>query len=179
MKQNYVKKLRALLEGEIEQAEVIIAAKGFAQELQDMIEKVGRLMNEDLGPVVDQMREAHGNEVSANFSGMMSTQLQSVIDELRISKEKIDDAVDSIANGSIPANDMDDMGGDDLDMGDDLGMEDDLDLGGDDLDMGDDLGMEDDLDIDEPLGRAAKESKAEALRSKIRVMEKQLAKAKA
>ena len=118
-------------------------------------------MNEDLGPVVDQMREAHGNEVSANFGGMMSTQLQSVIDELRVSKDKIDDAVDSIANGSIPANDMD-MGDDDLGMGDEL-----------------DMGMEDDLEIEEPLGRAAKESKEANLRNKIRVMEKALAAVKA
>jgi hypothetical protein len=181
MKQNYVKQLRTLLEGEIEQAEVIIAAKGFAQELQDMIEKVGRLMNEDLGPVVDQMREAHGNDVSANFGGMMSTQLQEVIDELRVSKEKIDDAVDSIASGGVPSNDMDvagdDFGGDELGLDAELDMEDDL-----DAELSDDeLGMEDDLemDIEEPLGRAAKESKEEELRNKIRVMEERLAKAKA
>ena len=187
MRKNYVKKLRTLLEGEIEQAEVIIAAKGFAQELQDMIEKVGRLMNEDLGPVVDQMREAYGNEASSNFGGMMSTQLQEVIDELRISKDKIDDAVDAIANGSIPSNDMD-MGGDELGMGDDLGMggdefgsEPELDMGdefgGDELDMEVDADI--DLDIEEPLGRAAKESKEVQLLNKIRVMEDKLAQAKA
>ena len=57
-------------------------------------------------------------------------------------------------------------------MGDELGMEDELDA---------DLGMEDELDmeIEEPLGRAAKESKETQLRSKIRVMEKAIAAAKA
>jgi hypothetical protein len=182
MNKNYVKTVRTLLESEIEQAEVIIAAKGFAQELQNMIEKVGRLMNEDLGPVVDQMREAYGNEVSANFGEMMGSQMQEVIDELRISKDKIDDSVDAIASGQMPSNDVDmdadlDMGGDDLDL------DAELELGDDDMD-GDleaDLDMDAELELDdEPqLGRETKESKIEELRNKMRMMEDKIAKAKA
>lgn len=182
MNKNYVKTVRTLLEGEIEQAEVIIAAKGFAQELQNMIEKVGRLMNEDLEPVVDQMREAYGNEISANFGEMMGSQMQEVIDELRVSKDKIDDSVDAIANGNMPKAEVDmdsdfDMEDDgDLDLDADLGMGDEGDLDAD-LDLDADIDMEDDLEPD--LGREAKESAAEDLRNKMRVMEEKIAKAKA
>ena len=54
---NLVKNLRRLLETEVSQAEVMMAAKKFAEELQEMVEKIGRLQNEDLPPVTDQMRE--------------------------------------------------------------------------------------------------------------------------
>lgn len=181
MNKNYVKTVRTLLESEIEQAEVIIAAKGFAQELQNMIEKVGRLMNEDLGPVVDQMREAYGNDVSARFGEMMGSQMQEVIDELRVSKEKIDDSVDSIATGQLPSDDVDmdsdfDMGGDDLDLDAELDMGDEGDLDAE-LDM--DLDAELELDDEPQLGREAKESAIEDLRNKMRMMEEKIAKAKA
>ena len=184
MNKNYVKTVRKLLESEIEQAEVIIAAKGFAQELQNMVEKVGRLMNEDLEPVVDQMREAYGNEVSASFGDMMGTQMQAVIDELRASKDKIDDAVDSIANGQMISQETDmdmDMGGDDLDMDmeGDLDLDSELDMSDEgDLDLDAELGG-DELDDELDLGREAKESKIEDLRNKMRMMEAKLAKAKA
>lgn len=169
LKESYIKNLRKLLEGEIEQAEVIIASKGFAQDLQDMIEKVGRLMNEDLGPVVDQMREAFGNDVSVNFSEMMSSQLQEVIEELRQSKDKIDSSVEAIATGQMPdlSNDMDSSS--DIDS---LGAEDD---GGDldmDMDMDVDLEMDSDLDAldgsEDPLGR---EEKVESVQDHRKVLE--------
>ena len=181
MNKNYVKTVRKLLESEIEQAEVIIAAKGFAQELQNMIEKAGRMMNEDLGPVVDQMREAYGNDVSSRFGEMMGAQMQEVIDELRTSKEKIDDSVDAIASGSMPSDDVDmdsdfDMGGDELDLDAELDMGDEGDL---DAELDLDVDAELELDDEPQLGREAKESAIEDLRNKMRMMEDKIAKAKA
>jgi hypothetical protein len=180
LKENYVKRLRQLLEGEIEQAEVIIASKGFAQDLQDMIEKVGRLMNEDLGPVVDQMREAFGNDVSVNFGEMMSAQLQEVIEELRQSKEKIDSSVDAIATGQLPdaVTDMDDS--DSLDAFDNTG--DDVDI---DVEVDGDINADlDALDGEEnPLGREEKvESKQDhrkVLEAKLNDLQKRIAAKKA
>lgn len=193
--QNHIKKLRIILEGEVEQAEVIIAAKGFSQELQDMIEKVGRLMNEDLGPVTDQMRQAYGPEVAGSFQSSMQGELENVLETLRGAKGSMDSAVASISQGQAPdaGNDMDmdvDMGMDDELGGDDLGMGDELggdELGGEldvdaELDVSGDIGGGDEfggeMGIEEPLGRAAKEAKEVALKNKIVEMRKQLARAR-
>jgi len=50
-----VNSLKALLEQEVEKAEIVIAAKSLVDELQDMIEQMGKMQNDELGAVVDQM----------------------------------------------------------------------------------------------------------------------------
>lgn len=160
LKENYVKTLRNLLESEVEQAEVLIAAKGFAQEMQSMIEKVGRLQNEDLGPVVDQMRETYGNEIADSFNRQLDSALQEILDSMKSTQAVMNNAVNDIANGAVPSDELG-MG---MDMdGDDMGL--DAELPGDDLeaeldDMEDEFGGDDAAagPVDEPLGRAKKES---------------------
>ena len=151
-----------LKENEVEQAEVVIAAKGFGQELQSMVEKLGRLMNEDLGSVSDQMRQTYGASTAAKFQSEMITDFNSIIDLLRSTKERIDDAVDMLSTGQsytdmdgieTPAlgNDMDA----DLEIGDDLGLGGMSDpFGGDDAAAGDGA----------PLGREMKESRTAKLK---------------
>lgn len=183
MKTNHIKELRRLLEGEVEQAEVIIAAKGFSQELQDMIEKVGRLMNEDLGPVTDQMRQTYGPDVAASFQSTMQSELESVLATLRGAKDSMDSAVSSISQGQAPDVDMDadpmgdEFGGDEMGMGDELGGNE---LGGDEMGMDDEMGMGDEFGgeeagLDDPLGRATKESKQHRMRNQIVEMRAKLA----
>ena len=43
-----VQSLKALLEQEVEQAEIVIAAKSLVDELQDMIEQLGNMQNDEL-----------------------------------------------------------------------------------------------------------------------------------
>jgi len=183
---NLVKRLRYLLETEVSQAEVMMAAKGFAQELQEMVEKIGRLQNEDLPPVTDQMRETYGTESASAFQTQIYAALQGVMDALYTAKNQVDDAVDNMATtGQVGASvDMDvDMGGDggmdDLGMGGDEGMGDEglgLDDLGDELggeEMGDEFGG---AEEEEPLGRAQKESLE--LRRKVLEMRKLVIKAR-
>ena len=167
-----IKKLRQLIESEVEQAEVIIAAKGFAQEIQEMIEKVGRLQNEDLNPVIDQMRESYGDEMSTIFGDKLHSELQTILDNLKSTKEKIDKSVGKIANGQTP----------------DLDIDMDMDVGGDDFstdefgDIDGDMELDDPFDGDdsvsgpeeEPLGREAKESIKMDMKNKIMEMRAQL-----
>lgn len=185
MKEGYVKQLRKLLEAEVEQAESLIAARGFSQELQDMVEKLGRLVNEDLPAVSEQMRDAYGADVATGFENTVGETLSSVMDSLKTSKQDIDNSVTSIADGQTPST-PNDMG--DTDFGDEEG---DLELGDmDDVDlelpdMDDEEGM--DLDLDEPegedelLGRAKKESvnRKAQLKKKIVEMQQKLARIKA
>ena len=172
---NLVKNLRRLLETEVSQAEVMMAAKGFADELQEMVEKIGRLQNEDLPPVTDQMRETYGNSSSSAFQTQIYGALQGVMDSLYTAKNQVDDAVSNMAQtGQVGAAvDMDKdmgMGQDVADMGGDEGAGEELDLdnigdegGGDEVDMGgeDEFGG---AEGEEPLGRAMKEA---ALQRKV------------
>lgn len=114
--ETFIKDVRALLESELVQAEVIMASKSFSQELQDMVEKIGRLMNEELGPVVDQMREAFGSEQADSFNSVASSKLQSVIDTLKNTKNEIDVAIESISDGGLAdiAGDVDSLADDDF-----------------------------------------------------------------
>jgi hypothetical protein len=178
---NLVKNLRRLLETEVSQAEVMMAAKGFAQELQEMIEKIGRLQNEDLPPVTDQMRETYGTDSSSAFQTQIYGALQGVMDALYTAKGQVDDAVSNMASTGqfnaptdmdVPVDGMDDGMGDDAGAMDaDMSDPADLDnIAGDE--MGDEFGAE---DGEEPLGRAMKESK---LQRKVLEMKKLVAKAR-
>ena len=183
MKENLVKNLRKVLESEVSRAEVMMDAKEFAYELQEMIEKIGRLQNEDLPPVTDQMRETYGHESSSAFQTQIYGALQGVMDALYSAKNQIDDAVgDLAATGQIGASvdmekninidvnaEVDDM------MGDDLGdLEADLDNIGDE-DMGDEFGG---AEAENPLGREMKAESVQHLEHKVMEMKKLIAKAK-
>lgn len=175
MKENLVKNLRRLLETEVSQAEVMMAAKKFAEELQEMIEKIGRLQNENLPPVTDQMRETYGTDSSSAFQTQIYGALQGVMDSLYTAKTQVDDAVSNMAaTGQVSAQtDMDvpvDGMGDGMDV--DAGMDADLDNIAGDLDAEDEFGAE---DGEEPLGRAMKES---VLQRKVVEMRKLVEKAK-
>ena len=175
-RQNLVKNLRRLLETEVSQAEVMMAAKGFAQELQEMIEKIGRLQNEDLPPVTDQMRETYGMESSSAFQTQIYGALQGVMDALYTAKGQVDDAVSNMAStGQVSAQTDMDVPVDGMDdMEDDMGSEDDLD------NLADELGTEDEFgaaDEEEPLGRSMK-SESVVLQRKILEMKKLVAKAR-
>ena len=177
---NLVKNLRRLLETEVSQAEVMMAAKGFAQELQEMVEKIGRLQNEDLPPVTDQMRETYGMESASAFQTQIYGALQMIMDSLYTAKTQVDDAVGNMAStGQVSAQtDMDkDLGMDDMDGMDsemppeDMGGEEDLDNIGAELDAE----PEDEFGAEEDLGR---EMKTESLQRRVTEMKKLVAKAK-
>src|ERR1035437_1006657 len=106
---NLVKNLRRLLETEVSQAEVMMAAKKFADELQEMVEKIGRLQNEDLPPVTDQMRETYSAESATSFQTQIYGALQGIMDSLYTAKQQVDSAVGNMAStGQVSAQtDMD------------------------------------------------------------------------
>lgn len=185
---NYVKNIRTLLEGEVEEAEVIMAARGFSKEFQDMIQKVGRLANEQVGPVVDQIRLTYGPEMAESFQSTVRSQMETVLNAIASAKDTLDNVVIDITDGRLNNGggagevDMDtdefggDMGGDlEGDMGADLEGDMGADLEGD---MGvEDWGDEDEFGGEEPLGRGTLESKkpsVEDMKRQIVEMRKKL-----
>lgn len=178
---NLVKNLRHLLETEVSQAEVMMAAKGFAQELQEMVEKIGRLQNEDLPPVTDQMRETYGMSSASAFQTQIYGALQGVMDSLYTAKGQVDDAVSNMASTGqfnaqtdmdLPVDGMDD-GSDMAGMDADAGAEADLDNLAGDMDAGDEFGG---AEEEQPLGRGMKTEAA--MQKKVLEMQKLVAKAR-
>ena len=171
---NLVKQLRTLLETEVSQAEVMMAAKGFAEELQEMVEKVGRLQNEDLPPVTDQMRETYGMESASSFQTQIYSAFQGVMDSLYTAKDKVDAAVSNMAaTGQVSAQtDMDaDFDMDGRIPSDTVAPDQDLDNIGDEP-QGQEMGGE---VPEEPLGRAMK---TESLKRKVAEMQRIITKAR-
>ena len=145
-----VNSLKALLEQEVEKAEIVIAAKSLVEELQDMIEQLGKMQNDELGAVVDQMSYQYGADKAASFNQAVASQLETLLASIKTAKEAVNNEV-LVLTGEAPA--QSDMAPADSDLGtmDDDG--EDLEAPADDLTGGDDSasGPEED-----PLGRAKK-----------------------
>jgi len=145
-----VNSLKALLEQEVEKAEIVIAAKSLVDELQDMIEQMGKMQNDELGAVVDQMSYQYGADKAASFNQAVASQLETLLASIKTAKEAVNNEV-LVLTGEAPA--PSEMGPADSDLGtmDDDG--EDLEVPADDLTGGDASasGPEED-----PLGRAKK-----------------------
>ena len=176
LKEGYVSQLRNLLEAEVNEAEVIIAVKGIGKSIQEMTEKIGRLQNEDIPPLSDQVRETYGVNTATEFQQSTTLALQNVMDALHAAKQSVDKTVLTMAGSG-----GDDMVDVDMDAnievapaGDEFGLGDEF----ADIEAEDDLGLGDEFaDIEEPLGRATKES-VQATKRKIAEMARMVSKAK-
>lgn len=182
MRESFVQELRVLLENEVEQAEVLMASKGFSEELQVMIEKLGRLMNEKLPPVIDQMRLAYGTEQADVFGETMRSDMQSILDTLLAVRENIDHAVVSISQGKMPHEETDmDADGDlsDTGIGNEMDVEPSSDLQNELGDLADEFGGDEGMSgpEEDPLGREKKES-FEDLRNQLLEMRKKISRIK-
>ena len=67
LEEGLLAQLNTLLESDAAEAEVMMAARGMVDELQDMIEKLGKLQNDQLGPLADEMVYSHGADRAASF----------------------------------------------------------------------------------------------------------------
>jgi uncharacterized protein (UPF0335 family) len=119
--QNFAKDMRRLLESEVNEAEVLIAAKGFSQELQTIIEKLGRLQNEDLGPVTDRMKEVYGEQVGNDFYSKVNGEFQSLLDSMKGTRDNITGIIMGMAQGQMGIMQNDMTADTDLNGPDDLG----------------------------------------------------------
>ena len=145
LEEGLLAQLNALLEGDAAEAEITMAARGIVDELQDMIEKLGKIQNDQIGPLTDEMAYSHGPEQSASFKDAVDGAVAGLLDQARSAKDAVNNAV-LVLSGEAPAADMSadvELGGD---MADDMESDIESDIMGGDESMS---GPE-----DEPLGRA-------------------------
>ena len=143
---------------DIEQAEVVIAARSLASDIQDQVERLGRMVNEEIPAIVEQMTAEMGAQTAQAFNTQALEVLNGHLEATRSAKANMDAAIATVTGGetidSVDMSSDDDSADLDLDL--DLDLDD-----GETSDSGDEI---EDLDIDnidadagtpgEPLGRA-------------------------
>lgn len=93
-------------EVDIEQAEVIMAVRALADDIQDHVEEIGRMMNESLPAIADQMRGEMGAQAAATFADSVNGVLAGYIEASKSAKAGVDQAVATITGEeSIAADD--------------------------------------------------------------------------
>ena len=137
---------------ELEQAEVILASKQLVDEIQQIIEKLGKMQNDELGAIVDQMTYQNGADTAVAFNDAISSSLENLLSLAKETKEQMNNEVLKL-QGETPASDMASAGDDEEDSSIDDQMDDqevepadsDISTDGDEAASGPE---------EEPLGRA-------------------------
>ena len=82
-----------LNEGEVGNAEVLLAAKDMVDSVQDAIEKVGKMQNEQLPQLLDSIRDQIGSEQAEAFKGAVGETLNTLMQNLQAAREGVDTGV--------------------------------------------------------------------------------------
>lgn len=94
---------RQLNEGEIEAAEVVLAAKDMVDSIQNMLEDASKMLNEQMPPLLDSIRDQLGPEKSDAYKANVGQALQSLIDSLNTVRQSLDQGARSLAGEEADA----------------------------------------------------------------------------
>jgi len=91
-----------ITEGELENAELVLAAKDMVDKIQGMVEDLGEMQNEQLGPLTDAIRDEMGTDVADQFKGSMETVIVNALEGMRSSRDAAEQS-SRILQGEAPA----------------------------------------------------------------------------
>jgi hypothetical protein len=92
-----VRSILTLTEGELESAQAILAAKDFVDRLQDMLEESSKMLNEDLPPLLDAIRDQIGMDQAAAYNSEVSGIITGLVDSIRQAREAVDNSTRMLA----------------------------------------------------------------------------------
>ena len=157
--------LAFLIESELEKAQVVIAAKGVVDKLQNIAEDLAKMEADEIMPITDSMRLTFGPEAADRFAEEATAKIRETMEAVKGAKDALTQAVGRLegeVNGE-PVNDMATAPADgEMDLGDiaaDAGAEVDAEMGDDDLGDFDD-GAAADADLDAAFDDAADDASA-------------------
>lgn len=107
-----------LMEGELETAEAVLAAKDMVDSVQDMITDASKMLNEELPPLLDVIRDQVGTAQADAYKNTVTAALQGLMDSLNGARDALDNGARALAGEQV-AQPMD-MGGANLGAPDDL-----------------------------------------------------------
>ena len=163
-----MKKESTMMEADLDQAEVLLAAQELVDEMQGMVEDVAEMQVQKLMPIVDAMKEQVGFEIAEQYNNAADSALGTLLDAMKTAKNAVEDATLAARGEKVAAPAPTDMGMDDV--GDDAGEEamDMDDFGGDASESGE----------DNPVGRELKGESALADMEKEAMLEKKFLESK-
>lgn len=100
---------KILKENEMEQAEIVLAAKAVTDELQAMAEKLAKIEATSIMPLLDNIRLNFGPQYADQLSADATTSLQAVLDAVKHAKDQIGKNITNmqqIVTGEGAGNDM-------------------------------------------------------------------------
>ena len=69
-----------------------MAARGIVDELQDVVEKLGKIQNDQLGPLADEMSYTHGPQQAETFKSSVDQAIAGLLDQARSTKDAVNNA---------------------------------------------------------------------------------------
>ena len=82
----------ALTEGEVEAARVTMAIRDMVDNMQDLVEKLGKMQNEQLPSLVSAMKDEIGMDQANQFNTTAGDALRAVMDAITASRDTMDNA---------------------------------------------------------------------------------------
>lgn len=157
-----------VMEQDLDQAEVLLAAKELVDKLQKMIEDVAAMQVQELMPITDAMKDQLGFEVAEQYNTAADAALGGLLDQLKSTKTSLDNATLQASGQPVNGPSPTDMGTE-LATADDLGDE----FGGDDAAAGAPNPVGRELKAESRLNRMQKDALKEqrVLTAKKRVIE--------
>ena len=92
-------------EGAIEGSELIMAAKSMVDKYDAMIQDIGEMLNEELTPLVDKIRDEMGTDVAETYLSTMTNALNNTMNIMKEDRMLADDA-SRILTGEMPPTPM-------------------------------------------------------------------------
>lgn len=93
----WMRQNRVLLEGEVSEAEVKVAARKMVDEIQAMAEKIGKMQNEELIAIIQKARDEIGIEQADAFKATASSALSVLLTTMQAQHDALDMAVRALA----------------------------------------------------------------------------------
>ena len=106
-KSRMIEQLMPLFEQDLDQAELVLAAKDMGDRLQKMAEDLASMQVEDLMPLVAAMKEQMGPEKAGAFESSADAAISGALDSVKSAKESHDNAVLALQGEAPPETDMD------------------------------------------------------------------------
>lgn len=99
---DWINRQETLLEGELETAEVVLAAKDMVDTVQDMITDASKMQNEELPPLLDSIRDQVGTAEADAFESTVTSALQGLMEALKGARDALDSGARVLAGEQQP-----------------------------------------------------------------------------
>ena len=95
-------KQQLITESEMAKAEATLAAKDMVDSIQDMLEKIGKMQNEQLPALLDTIRDQIGEQQAEAFRGSVTPLLQQLWQQLSDGRTSADNAARALTGETTP-----------------------------------------------------------------------------